>query len=294
MRDHLRGHFPKSEPLDPTEAAQRNMRPRAAQALLQRREHRGRRGAAFGLAARRPAGADAGAPPAGGADARRSPRRWPAEWQAQGEVIDPADMPLTRLANTIIDGVARCAGAGGGGSREISRHRSGVLSRRKPRRTGRAPGGGLGPRARLGARRARRALHAAAHGLVLVAQPEASLARCAPRFRAMQRRSERRSGGSVRCSAITTLTGSALIALAVLHGRCRRGGLGGRARRRGLEHGSWGRDEPALERRAVRFAEMQAAATVLEALALSPVHPRTQRRKAGKSEALPTILVQSI
>ncbi|HEY0440175.1 MAG TPA: ATP12 family chaperone protein, partial [Xanthobacteraceae bacterium] len=28
------------------------------------------------------------------------------EWQAQTEVIDPAKMPLTRLANTIIDGVA--------------------------------------------------------------------------------------------------------------------------------------------------------------------------------------------
>src|SRR6202167_3837755 len=29
-----------------------------------------------------------------------------AEWQAQKDVIDPAKMPLTRLANAIIDGVA--------------------------------------------------------------------------------------------------------------------------------------------------------------------------------------------
>src|SRR4051794_39789892 len=29
-----------------------------------------------------------------------------AEWQAQPDVIDPARMPLTRLANTILDGVA--------------------------------------------------------------------------------------------------------------------------------------------------------------------------------------------
>src|SRR5262245_50391955 len=28
-----------------------------------------------------------------------------AEWQGQGEFIDPARMPLTRLTNTIIDGV---------------------------------------------------------------------------------------------------------------------------------------------------------------------------------------------
>jgi len=29
-----------------------------------------------------------------------------AEWDAQGERIDPATMPLTRIANSIIDGVA--------------------------------------------------------------------------------------------------------------------------------------------------------------------------------------------
>src|SRR6202167_1016761 len=34
-----------------------------------------------------------------------------AEWQAQGEVINPASMPLTRLANTIIDGVSDRADA---------------------------------------------------------------------------------------------------------------------------------------------------------------------------------------
>src|SRR4029077_7182479 len=32
-----------------------------------------------------------------------------AEWDAQADVIDPARMPLTRLANTIIDGVAAAA-----------------------------------------------------------------------------------------------------------------------------------------------------------------------------------------
>ena len=29
-----------------------------------------------------------------------------AEWERQGETIDPADMPLTRLLNSAIDGVA--------------------------------------------------------------------------------------------------------------------------------------------------------------------------------------------
>lgn len=34
-----------------------------------------------------------------------------AEWNAQGETIDPAAMPATRLVNTAIDGVAEAAGA---------------------------------------------------------------------------------------------------------------------------------------------------------------------------------------
>ncbi len=34
-----------------------------------------------------------------------------AEWNAQGEYIEPAQMPLTRLANTIIDGVAAATDA---------------------------------------------------------------------------------------------------------------------------------------------------------------------------------------
>src|ERR1700691_4803463 len=34
-----------------------------------------------------------------------------AEWQAQGEAINPASMPLTRLANSIIDGVSDRADA---------------------------------------------------------------------------------------------------------------------------------------------------------------------------------------
>ncbi len=33
-----------------------------------------------------------------------------AEWEAQRELIDPAKMPLTRLANAVIDGVAEAPG----------------------------------------------------------------------------------------------------------------------------------------------------------------------------------------
>jgi chaperone required for assembly of F1-ATPase len=65
--------------------------------------------------------------------------------------------------------------------------------------------------------------------------------------------------------SITTLTGSALMAIALA-----RGGLSVDAAWSAAHVDEdwnmqfWGRDELALERRAARFAEMQAAATVLE------------------------------
>ena len=40
-----------------------------------------------------------------------------AEWDAQGELLDPNAMPLTRLANSAIDGVAPTDGRGRGGRR---------------------------------------------------------------------------------------------------------------------------------------------------------------------------------
>ena len=46
--------------------------------------------------------------------------------------IDPATMPLTRLANSAIDGVMRAGGGGAGGHRQVCRQRSPLLSRRGP------------------------------------------------------------------------------------------------------------------------------------------------------------------
>ena len=82
------------------------------------------------------------------------------EWKAQAAVIDPARMPLTRLANAVIDAVAEQGRAGGRRGGEISRLRSVVLSRRGAGRPGRAAGASLGPGAGLGAPGARRALRA--------------------------------------------------------------------------------------------------------------------------------------
>src|SRR6516165_4083622 len=66
--------------------------------------------------------------------------------------------------------------------------------------------------------------------------------------------------------AVTTLTGSALIAIALARGALSVDAAWAAAHvDEGWNMKFWGRDALALERRAARFSEMQAAATVLEA-----------------------------
>jgi chaperone required for assembly of F1-ATPase len=68
-------------------------------------------------------------------------------------------------------------------------------------------------------------------------------------------------------SSITTLTGSALIAFALLRGRVTVEQAWTAAHvDEDWNMELWGRDELALQRRAFRFEEMQAAATVLRSL----------------------------
>jgi chaperone required for assembly of F1-ATPase len=66
---------------------------------------------------------------------------------------------------------------------------------------------------------------------------------------------------------VTTLTGSALIALALSRGRLSAEAAWQAAHvDEDWNMEQWGRDETALERRAFYFAELQAAATVLQLL----------------------------
>ena len=96
--------------------------------------------------------------------------------------------------------------------------------------------------------------------MVFVAQPETALAAA----RAAFPRDPWRLGAF---HAVTTLTGSALLALALLHGRLTAEEAWQAAHvDEDWNMEFWGRDELALERRAARFAEMQAAATVLAEL----------------------------
>ena len=67
--------------------------------------------------------------------------------------------------------------------------------------------------------------------------------------------------------AVTTLTGSALIALALARGRLSAAAAWQAANvDEDWNMEQWGRDELALQRRAFRFAELQAAAMILQSL----------------------------
>jgi len=180
-----------------------------------------------------------------------------AEWEAQRELIDPAKMPLTRLANAIIDGVAHSAGPV---AAEIEQY---LASDLLFYRASTPP--------ELGARQARQwdpilawareALGAdfkPGEGIVHVTQPTGALAAASVAIPGDPWRL-----GAVH--AVTTLTGSALLALALARGRLSAEETWQAAHvDEDWNMERWGRDEMALERRAFRFAELQAAATILK------------------------------
>jgi chaperone required for assembly of F1-ATPase len=181
-----------------------------------------------------------------------------AEWQAQGDAIDPSTMPLTRLANVIIDGVADRPQPV---ADEIAKYLGSDLLFYRA-----ASPAGLVERQRhhwdpllawaaqrLGAR------FALAEGIMHVAQPPEALAAA----RAVIPEEPWRLGA---LHAATTLMGSALLALALAHGKLSVDEAWQAAHvDEDWNMEQWGRDALALERRAFRFAELKAAAVVLSA-----------------------------
>src|SRR5262249_50210436 len=100
MRDLLEDLF-KNAPLDPVQAARRGVRPHLRRRFHQRAEVEDAEGefriVLDGRPVKTPARRTLAAPTRALAQALAT------EWEAQRDVIDPAKMPLTRLANTIID-----------------------------------------------------------------------------------------------------------------------------------------------------------------------------------------------
>ncbi len=108
MRD-LFDDLKSNEPVDPVAAAQRAMRPPLRRRFYEQVtvvECEGRFDLLLdGRPVRTPARNPLGTP------TRALSEAVAAEWRAQGESIDPSSMPLTRLVNSIIDGVATSASA---------------------------------------------------------------------------------------------------------------------------------------------------------------------------------------
>ena len=254
MRDAFEDIF-RAEPIDPTEAARRAVRP-----TLRRRFY------AEVTIAERPEGfvvALDGRPVqtpsrrALAAPTRALGEAVAAEWQAQRDVIDPATMPLTRLANSIIDGVAAARHEIVG---EIEKYLGSDLVYYRAE----APDALLARQERhwdpilAFARDDLAARFVVVQGVNFVTQPADAIAAARHAIP-----SDTWRLGAVH--AVMTLTGSALIALALARGAVSLDAAWTAAHvDEDWNMEQWGRDELALARRAARLAEMQAAARVLE------------------------------
>ncbi|MBX4867888.1 ATPase [Rhizobium bangladeshense] len=184
-----------------------------------------------------------------------------AEWNAQAEVIDPVTMPVTRLVNTAIDGIATNTQAI---FEDILRFSSSDLICYRAE----------GPE-RLVERQAERwdpvidwaasdlgARFILVEGIMHHEQPREATAAFAVTLARHQN-----PMALAALHTITTLTGSAILALALAEGRLTMEEVWSLAHLDEdwtIEH--WGRDEEADERRAKRFVEFKAAADVFFAL----------------------------
>jgi chaperone required for assembly of F1-ATPase len=254
MRDLFEDIF-SNEPIDPTEAARRAMRPQLRRRFYEQAGIQGEgteyRIVLDGRPVKTPGRRTLAAP------TDTLARAIATEWDAQHDSIDPANMPLTRLANTIIDGVADTTSAVAG---EVQRYlgcdlvcyRAGGPAGLVTRQTKAWDPVLTWARETLGAR------FVLAEGITFVRQPVEALAA---------------ASAAIPCdpwrlgalSAITTLTGSALIALALAGGALSIDEAWTAAHvDEDWNMDVWGRDGLALERRAFRFAELQAAMMVLQ------------------------------
>jgi chaperone required for assembly of F1-ATPase len=241
-------------PFDPNESARRNMRARRRRFYTSADVIDGERGFEVildGRPIRTPARHPLAFPNKALAEAAA------AEWNAQGEFIEPEHMPLTRLANTIIDGVVAAPDAV---AAEVAKYLgSDLLFYRAdgPERLVARQKQLWDPvlkwaQDKLGAR------FVTGAGVMPLLEPEQALLAA----RAAIPREAWRLGA---VHAVTTLTGSALLALALAYDAisCEAAWAAAHVDEDwNIE--LWGEDAVAAERRALRYAEMQAAAKVLD------------------------------
>ena len=182
-----------------------------------------------------------------------------AEWNAQGEVIDPGSMPLTRLANSTISAVAERFDTD---ADDLARYfESDLLFYRAahPEALVAREAGQWDPvlfwvADTFGAR------FVLAEGIVHVRQPEHAVA-------AVRAALPTDPWSVAAAHVTTTITGSALLALALLHGARDLDQVWAAANvDEDWNIEQWGLDSEAAVRRAGRLADLRAAALVLDAM----------------------------
>jgi chaperone required for assembly of F1-ATPase len=254
MRDIFTDIF-ENQPLDPMESARRGGRPTLRKRFYERAHVGEKIDEGYpvlldGKPVRTPARKMLAAPTQALAE------RIAEEWGAQEDVIDPARMPLTRLANAIIDAV-------GSNAQAIADEITNYLGTDLVCYRADQPEGLVAKQAaewdrvldfaheKFGAR------FVQVQGVMHAAQPAAAIAAAKRGIPADAWRL-----GAV--SSITTLTGSALLALALAHQAMDADAVWRVAHAdEDWQMSQWGRDTMALARRDFREGEFRAAATVL-------------------------------
>ena len=254
MRDIFTEIF-ENQPLDPTEAARRGVRPR-----LRKRFYKiavasedGQNsyvvlldGKKINTPARKPLAAPS----------RALAEVLAAEWNSQKDDIDPAEMPLTRLANAVIDAVAEKPNEV---AAEIEKYLGSDLVFYRAE----TPAGLAERQAQAWdpvltwAQRSHGARFVLGQGVTHVTQPAEAIA-------AMRKTIPHESWRLGAISSITSLTDSALLALALAEGAFDADAVWAAAHAdEDWQMSQWGRDELATARRDYRRAEFDAAVRVL-------------------------------
>ena len=188
------------------------------------------------------------------------------EWSAQGETIEPASMPLTRIVNSAIDGVALRLGAT---VDEIARYAGADLVCYRaagPRMLIEAQAAAWDPilafaREKLGAH------FICIEGVVFIEQSELARAAVKEAVTRVANRGPAEPFAVAALQVMTTLTGSVLLALAVAHGAHTPAEAWVAAHvDEDFEMRAWGEDAEALQRRARQWREMEAAARLFQAV----------------------------
>jgi chaperone required for assembly of F1-ATPase len=189
------------------------------------------------------------------------------EWQAQQEIIDPLSMPLTRLANSVVEGVIDRVDAV---ADDLARYlhsdllfyRAGYPEALVARESAHWDPVLFWAADTLGAH------FILAEGVMHVRQPETAVA-------AARGALPDDPWSVAALHVVTTLTGSALLALALVHGVLDADQVWAAAHvDEDWNAEKWGTDDEVAARRAARLVEFRAAAQILKALESERAAPR--------------------